>query len=924
MAERATKSTPTVPNFLLLFLSLVLGYLAQYYARRSLPLTDSFILYGLAAFCFLVAVRPLPRSPFPVETPQVPRPVPWVRRWLVASCLAVALACAGGGLRWFGAGLNLSWAWGLYLASLVTVALGGLVLDRGWRSEVGANDPPKRSSATHLCLLVAVLLVALYVRLDRLDTLPFGLWFDESVHGLEALKLLGPGGQPVVYSVPTFLPTVFLYLVGAPLKLLGQNMFALRLTAAVFGLLTVVVFYVLVKELFRTSWLALAGAFLMAVARWDINWSRIAMHGVTTPYFTVLVAYLFWRALRRRRWLDWVLAGLALGAGLWFYAPFRLFPAVIMVLVVAWWLRRRGSFRRTVLPILYSTLVVALTIAPIALFAYCQPVAFFARTLTTSVFQGKTWEQGKQALVQNLQKHLLMFTHRGDANGRHNLPGEPMLDFLVSPLAVLGLAYSLYRWQDPRYLTLLAWFAVMLQGGVLSLDFEAPQSLRAIGTLPVAYLFALVALEQIGTGFQSALRRRYGIVLCGGLTAWLLVTAYVNYDTYFRRQAGDFASWNAFSTGETIFAKGLAQLNEEDYDVYASSLFAHPSVRFLAPNRRNYEVFDPSTTLPLRSTKGAVALFLEPHRELGYERLKEYYPAAVFREVRLRPGSPAIAFTGMVERRMVEALQGVDIRYYRGPTEEKNLLGMEQVSNIDVDWRSKALPSLPLTVEWDGTLLVPTYGVYRLALQDSPFTRVYLNETPVIVDQPNGEASLTLAQGNHRLRVLTEVRSYQQQTRLFWRRPQGEWEPIPRDFLYVPPVKSQGLLGRYYTNSQRTGAPALARVDPMLAVYFDQTPLPRPYSVEWTGTLLVEEDATHTLGLEVISRAQLFLDGHLVLDAATPNKLVTTSLPLSAGPHRIQVTYVDQDDYSHIYLYWAREGRELEYVPAEALLPWEQ
>ena len=72
---------------------------------------------------------------------------------------------------------------------------------------------------------------------------------------------------------------------------------------------------------------------------------------------------------------------------------------------------------------------------------------------------------------------------RGDRNGLQNLPGAPMLDDIAGLLLVLGLGYSLWRSRDPRYALLPLWLGLTLLGGILSLDFEAPQSLRANGAL---------------------------------------------------------------------------------------------------------------------------------------------------------------------------------------------------------------------------------------------------------------------------------------------------------------------------------------------------------------------------------------------------------------------------------------------------------
>ena len=91
-------------------------------------------------------------------------------------------------------------------------------------------------------------------------------------------------------------------------------------------------------------------------------------------------------------------------------------------------------------------------------------------------------------LLELRVEHLLMFNFHGDNNGRHNLPGTPMLDPITGALMVLGVGLCLWRIRQPGSFLLLAWLLLMLVPGIFSLDFEAPQSYRAIGSLPAAYL----------------------------------------------------------------------------------------------------------------------------------------------------------------------------------------------------------------------------------------------------------------------------------------------------------------------------------------------------------------------------------------------------------------------------------------------------
>ena len=138
--------------------------------------------------------------------------------------------------------------------------------------------------------------------------------------------------------------------------------------------------------------------------------------------------------------------------------------------------------------------VTTLVIAPLVWFAWSHPDVFWSRLQDTFIFADKSESERLPALWTSIWKHLMMFNWRGDPNGRHNLPGAPMLDGVTGVLTVLGLAYSIWRWKDPRYTLLLLWLAFTLLGGILSLDFEAPQSLRASGKLGPTCLLAVVPL----------------------------------------------------------------------------------------------------------------------------------------------------------------------------------------------------------------------------------------------------------------------------------------------------------------------------------------------------------------------------------------------------------------------------------------------
>jgi hypothetical protein len=172
----------------------------------------------------------------------------------------------------------------------------------------------------------------------------------------------------------------------------------------------------------------------MAIARWAITFNRLGMYNSATPLFELLSLFWLLRGLRRGSVLDFTLAGIAIGLGLCFYAAFQLFLVVLalFVLVVAW--QERTQWRTLVAAIAIGALATMLVIAPVAKFALERPDSYFARVQATSLFAGKVPEERLPALWENTRKHLLMFNVRGDPNGRHNLPGEPMLDWVSGGL----------------------------------------------------------------------------------------------------------------------------------------------------------------------------------------------------------------------------------------------------------------------------------------------------------------------------------------------------------------------------------------------------------------------------------------------------------------------------------------------------------
>ena len=81
--------------------------------------------------------------------------------------------------------------------------------------------------------------------------------------------------------------------------------------------------------------------------------------------------------------------------------------------------------------------------------------------------------------------------------------------------------------------------------------------------------------------------------------------------------------------------------------------------------------------------------------------------------------------------------------------------------------------------------------------------------------------------------------------------------------------KKHGLLGKYYRNQDWLGEPIDIQVDPTINFDWSKSfPLTPPFSVEWTGNILIEQPGSYTFGLIADDGAVLMIDGRVVVDVS--------------------------------------------------------
>ena len=636
--------------------------------------------------------------------------------------------------------------------------------------------------------------------------------------------------------------------------------------------------------------------------------------------------------MRTKKPLDFGLGGIALGLGLDFHTTFWVVLIAVILFFDYWAIRfgNDGSLSSSPRILWITNLAVfllgaGLTVAPVAQYALREPEGFWERINQVSILQTRDEPDLGRALVSNAVEHILMFNYQGDRNGRHNLPGEPMLDPISAVLFVFGLGLALCRAKQPAEFSFLVIFVLGLSAGIFSVDFESPQAQRSVAALPAVYFFTSLAVESVWNVFQrsgtSQIRRFF-------LTASLLVAGggviYLNAHTYFVRQANDPRVWRAHNPVETLTGNALRELDPERTTVYLSMFLQnHVVIQFLAPDFGETKTILPPDVVPLREPGDkSVALFIDQEQDWVVDAIQDLYPEvrpAVFSDP---AGNPAL-YEILVPPEEIRSIQGLTERYWAGSNLEEEPRITETDKTLEVNWPADAPITLPFNAEWEGILYIPQFGQYQLQLESPDAGTVWVDEELVLqkVSATEQTIDLQLSQGNHTLRV--RAAGGEGLARLAWRsNPEGDFETIPASDLYLsPPVFSNGLVGSYYEGGDWDAQPAFVRIDPFIDMYFHIIPLPRPYGVEWEGEIEIPTTGEYEFGLRVNGEAQLFINDELVVDASQPTEYMGAKINLVEGRNRLRLRFLDYLGASRIHLYWTKPGDVQSIVPSAVLFP---
>ena len=147
--------------------------------------------------------------------------------------------------------------------------------------------------------LILIILFAIFIRCYQLGTVPAGLINDEADIGYDAYSILHTGRDQWNTFLPLTSfkgfgdnrPVLYAYFVIPSIAIFGATPLGIRFPSAVFGILSVIAIYFLVKKLFNER-IGLVVSLLLAISPWAIGLSRVGIESNVALFFLLLGIYI--------------------------------------------------------------------------------------------------------------------------------------------------------------------------------------------------------------------------------------------------------------------------------------------------------------------------------------------------------------------------------------------------------------------------------------------------------------------------------------------------------------------------------------------------------------------------------------------------------------------------------------------------------
>lgn len=356
--------------------------------------------------------------------------------------------------------------------------------------------------------------------------IPANLSFDEVEFTKLALSLKNAPFQ-IYSSLATGHTTPYFYLLLGSFSLFGVNNFALRLPAAIFGVLCPVIFYLVLYKIKglenpAPTIIVMVLSVILLTSHWYLNFARFAFEATFLLFLELLAIYF----LLNKKWL---FSALFTALAFYSYLPGRIF----FIIPISYLLFSKNK------KVAYKFLAVfILLVLPLVIYLFGHS-DMRVQELNLLSANNLSIIQKIKAIFENITQTLLMFNFSGDMNGRHNYPGKSALNPILGIFFLFGLVIAFKNFKQKRNFLFLIYFFISLAPSFFIRTQDNPNMLRTFTAIPSVIYFIGLAIVSINRGIFN-LKNISKSVLNVLIIVLLLFSSLYELRTYFVFQSKVF------------------------------------------------------------------------------------------------------------------------------------------------------------------------------------------------------------------------------------------------------------------------------------------------------------------------------------------------------------------------------------------------
>ncbi len=360
-----------------------------------------------------------------------------------------------------------------------------------------------------LFLLILITALAFFLRFYKVTEVPPSLNWDEVSIGYNAYSVLKTGRDEWGVLLPVhfeafgeFKLPVQIYASIPAIAIFGLNDFGVRITPVVYGTLTVLLLFFLARKIFKSDFIGLASAFLLAFSPWHIQLTRASFESSFSVFWVLLGMLLFIKGFEKKKYFAWSMVPFAISV--YTYNSARVFTPMFLVALLYIYRNYFWKFRKA---LAISAAVFAVCMLPLmpSLLGSERNARFKLVSVTDDpgllprINQNRgnsTLPQPLPRLVNNkityvsfyvVEHYLAHFTPQflfisGAPHKQHHVQGMGELYYFQAPFLLLGLYFLFKKKQQYRWL-LSSW--VLLAFIPVSITNDSiPHALRTLIAAP--------------------------------------------------------------------------------------------------------------------------------------------------------------------------------------------------------------------------------------------------------------------------------------------------------------------------------------------------------------------------------------------------------------------------------------------------------